>query len=316
MNIIDDTYEGIQSMIADERYDEATAALEDYVCAADCRVSAYYDLGNLYYTTGKKQKALAQYEKAAQLEPDNPIYLKNLADLLYAETDDVTRVLEIYEKILSSRPDDIQILLVKGHICVSINKFPEAAQCYRKALDIEPWNLEAQTFLDKLGSKVPEVQSGQTAEDFYSRCQKLIASGHIEKAIEGLSEITKIKPDFSLAHNDLGVLYYRQGDKVRCLQHYEKAIAIDPDNVNYKKNIADFYFVEMGDVEKALELYASVLNEDPEDIDSLMIAGRICESMGKKNSAMLFYERALDIEPWNLLASERIDHLNSLQASN
>jgi Tfp pilus assembly protein PilF len=60
-----------------------------------------------------------------------------------------------------------------------------------------------------------------------------------------------------------------------------------------------------------MEIYVSVLKDDPEDIDSLMAVGHICTSLKEKDSARTFYERILDIEPWNFDASERIEQLNS-----
>jgi len=95
------------------------------------------------------------------------------------------------------------------------------------------------------------------------------------------------------------------------LQRYEQAVSIDPTNANYQKNLADFYLAEQGEVEKALEIYLSVLNDNPEDIDSLMVAGHISAALGKDESAKAFYESVLDVEPWNLEASERLERLSA-----
>lgn len=303
-------YAHIQSMIADAQYAQATAALEELVGVDTDHVAAHYDLGNLYYTAGMKQKALLHYEKTVALEPDNPLYIKNLADLLYAETDNIDRVLELYERILSLNPEDLQTLMVKGHICVSQKRFAEAKQCYQNILDIEPWNDEARVFLEKLDANANASVTDLSAAERYKQCQDQIRSGQIEAAMTGLKALISQFPDFAPAHNDLGVLSYQQGDKDRCRQHYEKALEIDPGNVNYNKNIADFYLVELGDVKKSLEIYASVLNNDPEDVESLMVAGYICESIHKVDSARLFYERVQHIEPWNFEASDRLERLN------
>lgn len=144
----------------------------------------------------------------------------------------------------------------------------------------------------------------------YSAIQIMISEDNPEDAIAALEQLLAEHPDFALAYNDLGVLNYQRGDTASCVRNYEKAIEMDPLNSIFRKNLADFYLFEDGAVEKAMELYVSVLKDDPEDIDSLMAVGHICNSLKENDSARTFFERILDIEPWNFDAIERIDLLN------
>jgi tetratricopeptide (TPR) repeat protein len=157
----------------------------------------------------------------------------------------------------------------------------------------------------------PEKESIPMAA--YQRCQKWVAQGRLNEGIACLERLTLQHPEFALAHNDLGVLYYQQGDKARCVSSYQKAVEMDPRNPVFKKNLADFCLVEEESMEKALEIYASVLNDNPEDIDALMVAGHICSMLGNNDSARTFYERILDIEPWNFDAGEGIEKLSGRQ---
>jgi tetratricopeptide (TPR) repeat protein len=152
-------------------------------------------------------------------------------------------------------------------------------------------------------------ESDASPELAYQRCQELVSNGQIELAITGLETLISRYSDFALAHNDLGVLYYQQGDKKRSLESYEQAVTLNPNNPNYQKNLADYYLTEQGEIEKALKIYLSVLNENPEDIDTLMVAGHICVAIGNSEAARTFYDRVLDVEPWNLEASERLESL-------
>jgi tetratricopeptide (TPR) repeat protein len=313
MKACEEKYEVIQQMFADERHEEAMAALEALVAEFGDFAPAHFDLGNLHYASGRMDEALSHYEKTVALVPDNPFYLKNLADLLYSERKDTDRALTLYDEILSLRPEDIQTLMVTGHLCVSLKRFDDALGYYNRVLDLEPWNDEAQQFVDRLlmQGTVPVVDADVDA--VYRRCQDLVNRGQVAEAIAGLESLAAAHPDFALAHNDLGVLYYQQGDKGRCLQCYEQAVSIDPANTNFRKNLADFYFSEQGDVEKSLEHYLMVLSDNPEDIDALMVAGHICTALGKSDSAKVFYDRVLDVEPWNLEASERLEQLSEEQ---
>ena len=116
-------------------------------------------------------------------------------------------------------------------------------------------------------------------------------------------------PQFALAHNDLGVLKYNKGDKEKALSHYEQAARINPHNLNFQKNLADFYFVESGRVEDALTIYNKVLEVDFGDVEALMSMGLICEALERSEDARHFYNRVLENEPWNEDARQQLENL-------
>jgi cytochrome c-type biogenesis protein CcmH/NrfG len=116
-------------------------------------------------------------------------------------------------------------------------------------------------------------------------------------------------PGIATAHNDLGVLYYNQGDKEKALDHYEQAVRLEPQNSNFMKNLADFYFVESGRIEDALALYNQVLENDAGDVEALMAIGLICEAVDRREDAGHFFSRVLEHEPWNVEAQKRLKNL-------
>lgn len=306
----EDKYAAIQVMLREARHEDALAALQQLVIENDDNAPAHNDLGSLYYGAGQMDQALAHYQKAAELNPEHPGYLKNLADILYSQTDDAERAVAIYNKILSIRPDHVDTLMVAGHLEVSLERFEEALGRYTRILTLEPSHAEAQQYVDLIRSRKETKKTEPSPEAAYAHCQKLVTQGQINEGIICLKGLTQQYPAFALAHNDLGVLYYQRGDKARCVKNYKKAVEMDPNNPTFLKNLADFYLVEEGAVEKALEIYASVLKDNPEDIDALMVAGQICSALGKADSARTFYERVLDVEPWNFDATEWLDKLS------
>jgi Flp pilus assembly protein TadD len=116
-----------------------------------------------------------------------------------------------------------------------------------------------------------------------------------------------------MAHNDLGVLYYKLGDKDRAAEHYKKAAQLEPEDMTFQKNLADFYCIEMGQLEKAMQIYVRVLENSPEDIEALMAIGYVCETVNKPDDARDFYHRVVEIEPWNTEAREKLDGLNVMK---
>ncbi|BBO88353.1 tetratricopeptide repeat protein [Desulfosarcina ovata] len=314
MTITEDKLETIKDMISNGGQQEALTALTELVDEEKGNSEAHSILGNLYYSSNEKEKALCHYEKSAQLEPDNTNYLKSYADLLYSEKQDAAGALIIYEKLVEQCSGEINTIMMAGHLSVSVGNLEKAVKYYNAALDIEPWNFEAPKFLEAIKRQTEQKQNEVSLETAYQRCLELENLGQTDAAIDALKDITVKNPDFALAYNDLGVLLFRKGNKAKSLEYYEKAVSIDPNNANFQKNLADFYLIEQGEVEKALNIYLSVLTDNPEDIEVLMVAGHICSAMGKFQSASVFYDRILSVEPWNIEASERLNSLKQKMA--
>jgi glycosyltransferase involved in cell wall biosynthesis/MoaA/NifB/PqqE/SkfB family radical SAM enzyme len=146
-------------------------------------------------------------------------------------------------------------------------------------------------------------------EDKYHQIQQMLVKGKKKEARGALEQLLLANPDFALAHNDLGVLIFQDGDTAGALKHYESAVALQPININFIKNLADFYFVELGRVEDALKLYNKALYINPKDIETLLIIGHICVSLKKFDDAKVFYNKVLQIDPLNADARQMLDKL-------
>ena len=77
-------------------------------------------------------------------------------------------------------------------------------------------------------------------ETLYDTAQKLMNKDSKMEAIGALEMFLTIYPNYSLAHSDLGRLYYGMGEKEKALCHYEKAARLEPQNLVFQKNLDDF----------------------------------------------------------------------------
>ncbi|MDB4264704.1 tetratricopeptide repeat protein, partial [bacterium] len=307
----EEMYQDIRPLMENEWHDAAISALGELLESDPDFGPAHGDLGALYYKIGDKDKAIAHYEKAALLEPDNTPVQKALADFYYVEQGKVEEALKIYRVVLENSPGDVATLMTAGHLSVASHKFDDAREFYGRVIKLEPWNTEAQQYLDKLTNMNDAESKFKTAEQWYQSLQDRMSSEQPGKGIAELEKLLQTYPDFALAHNDLGVLYYNRSEKEKALACYEKAAQLAPENVTFKKNLADFYCVEQGRLEDALKLYIGVLEIQPEDTETLLSLGEICTAFGKKADARVFFERILEIEPWNFKAREVLDKLQA-----
>lgn len=291
--------------MSNEDYQPTLNRLETLLATYPDFSPAHDELGFLYYQDGQNDNALKHFEKAAQLEPENPKFQKNLADFYYAALSRIEDALQIYEKLLALDPTDGEILLVAANLLVSLNRFDEAQAHYETLFNLEPWRIDIQELIDKLkhrarGSGSPGVETQ------YQRAQAKAQAGDFEAAIQELEDILKENPDDALAHNDMGVLCYQTEAIQKARRHYEKAVALEPTNQTYMKNLAEYYLLVMGEIEKGLELYVAILKNQPQNVEALMAAAYISEKLKNYEQAKFFYEAILDVEPWHMVASERI----------
>ncbi len=310
-NEIQDAYQNIQPLIHNGQQALAITAMSELTEKYPDFAQAHNDLGVLYYEMGEKEKAFLHYEKANSLIPDNVTFQKNIADYYLVETGDIEKSLSIYTRILAENPSDVETLLAIGQVCTSIDKFEDAAIFFNKVLDLEPWNDTAWKALKSIPQSNPEPVADTTNswESLFQKVQDCLISGNQEEAIELLNRMISLLPNHALAYNDLGVLHFRRGNKIKSLYYYQKAVQLDPENPAFQKNLADLYLIELGETEEALKIYLQVLRKDPSDLETLFALGHICVQLEKFEDARVFYNRILAIEPWNLSAQEFLDSL-------
>ena len=112
------------------------------------------------------------------------------------------------------------------------------------------------------------------ATQAYEHAQKLVVQNDHEAAIDVLKTLVNFCKEHALAHNDLGVLFYQAGELQKAGCHYEEAVRLQPENVTFLKNLAEFYTVVKGNIVEALTLYQKVISLQPEDKEAWTPSGR------------------------------------------
>lgn len=140
---------------------------------------------------------------------------------------------------------------------------------------------------------------GESAQRAYLQLEQTLETNPSEESISRLEDFLGQYPDFAQAHNDLAVLYYRAGNKLQTLGHYEKAVRLEPANSTFRKNLASFYFVEMGWTDDAIFIYTDLLKADQNDTEVLTALGIISANLGRDCEARAFFTMLLELEPWN-----------------
>lgn len=158
------------------------------------------------------------------------------------------------------------------------------------------------------------------ARQLYETVEKSLQTMTSEAAIERINQFIQEYADYPQAQNDLAVLLYQQGELLQALGRFERAVRLAPGNSTYRKNLASFYFVELGWTDDAILIYTDLLKENPADTEILGALALISSRIGRAEEAEHFLRRILDLEPWNndarsMLSSISTPNVNTAPAS-
>lgn len=301
-------YREAQELAANGSFAQAVMTLEELIRHQPTNALYHNDLGVIRYQTGDISGAQARYEQAVRLEPDNALYARNLADLYFAELNRADDAIRIYLELHRKSPRDVETLINLGHISAAVGRPDEARAFYRRALEIEPWNKEVREALIQQSTPAPQPsvvaaqptwQPPRSAEQLVAEARQALQNGQADEARTLLEQAVSQNTRLAVAHNDLGVVASQLGDLGAAQVAYEQAVKLEPGNLNYRKNLADLYFVAAGRPDDAIHMYLDMFRQQPRDIEILTALGQICQAVGRPEEAKTFYRQALEIEPWN-----------------
>ncbi|MFA7061579.1 MAG: tetratricopeptide repeat protein [Pedobacter sp.] len=147
------------------------------------------------------------------------------------------------------------------------------------------------------------------SQNAYRRLQMNLTLDDPKTAIIEIKMFLKIYPDVAMACNDLGVLYLREGERLLALACYEKANRLQPCTPDIVKNLAEFYFVELGWTDDAIMMLTEILRAHPEDCELLSLLGVISERINRQAEACSFFSRVVELDPYNMQARDALARL-------
>ncbi len=103
-------------------------------------------------------------------------------------------------------------------------------------------------------------------------------------------------PNAFLAHNNLGVILRQRGDTAGAVEHFRRAVEIEPGFVEAHINLGAAA-QRAGRLDEAAGHYHDAIRAQPDDAAAYNNLGAIHQSRGQLDAAMESYRRALDRKP-------------------
>lgn len=119
---------------------------------------------------------------------------------------------------------------------------------------------------------------------------------NFQQAVETYAQVLQLDANHSDAHYFLGLLLRDLGRFAESLVHFERATALLPARADYCMALADACS-SLGQAERALGLYADVVENNPQHAIANFRLAQACERAGNPDGAVKAYRRAVQIQP-------------------
>jgi Tfp pilus assembly protein PilF len=201
---------------------------------------AYHLLGLYLERMGFVHKALVTYERAFQLDPENPDLMLNLGTLAYnmKEYEGAARMFSLYIAAHPSSPHGYNNL---ANTQSEQGKSDEAIETLRQALFLMP----------------------QEAILWNSLGIILVDSGRIDESFVFFSEAVRLEPQCGRYYHNLAHAFLHCGRLADGLECYEKALALgtDPADILEMKHSRAICLIGLGRLEEGFAAHEIRLNE-------------------------------------------------------
>ncbi len=263
------------------RSDLVSKAIEEYRQAIEADPTSEYltsGLAEIYARTGRIREAVNEAEDILKRDPQNleahrllgHIYLRSLGDMQGGNgSENVLRLaIEQYEQIIKLDSTSVEDHVMLGRLYHANGQIKKAEEEEKIAIKLAPDSEEAVTTLALLYNE----------------------EGDAAKATETLSSVPEASRSAKL-YSALGETYGQQKNYKKAIEAYQRAIAVDRDNLDAIRGLADSLQND-GQTDKALEQYKIIADANPEDARTYIRIAGIYRKQGKLDLALQSLKKA------------------------
>jgi tetratricopeptide (TPR) repeat protein len=267
----------------------------------------YYRRGNGYQDTGKPVEALADYARAAALNPkfSEP---QNAAGTVHFDKGDYGKAIAAYDRALAIDPKNWRALNNKGNALRRANRAKEALPAFDAAIALQPAQpsilvnrggarLDLLDFAGALTDLNAAIRADRSYADAYLlRALAFGAKGQFDKQLPDLNEFIRLRPQDSRGYEARGAFHFLSArDTAKAADDYDRAIALAPDSAS-NRLIRGNLFGLAGDDVSALKAYDKALSLKPDLAAALGARGTARVRREQYDSGIVDLERALAMD--------------------
>ena len=120
--------------------------------------------------------------------------------------------------------------------------------------------------------------------------------GQIDEAVDHYLKALHIKPDYFDALNNLGIIFLNKGDYDQAVLYFKRALKTDSKKADARMNLANVLFLQ-SKPDEAISKYWEILQTDSENADVHYNLAYVLSTQGKLDEAVLHFNETLRIDP-------------------
>lgn len=235
---------------------DAICHFEKTLSVNPTRIECFINLSNLFNRMGHLEKAQQYLNQALRLNPHYAEGYNNLGHLLYKQGL-WQEARPYFEKALRLNPNYWEAHYNLAHTFTNMNRVQSAILHYREVIRLVPNHASAHSnigllyFEDKnyIDAETHLHKATTLAHDnkiaWYYLGHAELALGHSQEAIFAFEHALHAEsPYLGEIHHNLGVLYLRNQEKEKALQHFEQALVYQSDNDTAKHMIVSLQGIQ------------------------------------------------------------------------
>ena len=194
--------------------------------------SDHVELGIEYAEKDELQKAIAEFERAIELDPNNADAYRNLGTVTY-RSGRAEDAMTAYEQAVELNPNHGEAYGDLTWVYIELGKLPEAIVAGEKAVELAPDYAAAHNNLgiayarqDRIEEAIGEYQEAIRLNPNDADAHKNLGNAYLSQdllddAIDAYQEAIRIEPEYAGAHKNLGIAYLKQDRIEEAITEFE-----------------------------------------------------------------------------------------------
>ena len=228
----------------------------------------YAILSTQLFDTGTAEKI---FKKVIKMDPENATAHKDLG-VIYLNQRLFDYADEEFNTALKLAPDDFDIVFEYANYLYALSKYKEADEYYEKAININD------DVVAKSLSAINKIELNQ-----------------LEEAEELIESALKDQPEHEYIQFLAGRIYYSLKKFEDAKIYFIKSLEQNPDKET--QNLLALTYYELGEYEKALNIFDALLTDNPKNISLLLNKAKSQEGMEDYDNALKTLDTLTDIFP-------------------
>jgi Flp pilus assembly protein TadD/predicted AlkP superfamily phosphohydrolase/phosphomutase len=247
--------------------------------------NTHNNLAQSYLERGEFEKALVEYRRALEFEPDSPRLLSNLG-MAYLRMESYEDAVEPLRRAVELKPDFEAALSNLAVAYTYLGQLDDAAEVMEKAIALEPGRAE---YHDNLGV-------------IYTRL------GQEDKALERFRAAAALEPKFPQPYNNLGAIAMQNGNLVEARENFQRALGVSPMFFDARYNLG-LLEQRAGNLPEAVSHLRQALEIRPRHTEAHNQLGEVYWQMGEKDKARREWNTVVSIDPDGPVAQQAAESL-------